>query len=145
MKKTLTNYITRNKPKSEQGWQTGVYSKTQQLRFHIPYGFLLLCKLWNTTPDDVLTDFMDCLAGSIRQENKNPEAIVHIQQFALSMTYGQHHYTKEDIQTMFAELNAIALLWPQNAETKFMEMHARWRQQYYNWWFEKWYGKYKRK
>jgi len=61
------------------------------------------------------------------------------------MNYGQQHYTKQDIETMFTEPNAIALLWPHNADTKFMEMHAHWRQQYNNWWFEKWYSKYKRK
>ena len=120
-------------------WQTGAYSKTQQFRFHLPNEFLLLCKLWNTTPDDLLIDFIERLAGYLKKDNN--EATGHIQNYALAMNYGQHRYTKEDVQIMFTELNAINLLWPQHADIKFMEMHARWRQQYYNWWFEKWNNK----
>ena len=39
-------------------WQTGTYSRKMDFHTVLPYGFLLLCKLWDTTPETVLDDFM---------------------------------------------------------------------------------------
>lgn len=126
-------------------WQVGNYAKTQDLHFHIPYSFLLLCKLWNTTPEEILSDFMDNLScGSWKREGRD-KAKEQLINYAIEMNYGQVHYTKEDITQMFTELNAIGLLWPQNAKLKIIETHARWRDNYYNYWFKKWYKKYHRK
>jgi hypothetical protein len=61
------------------------------------------------------------------------------------MNYGLQHFTKEDIQQMFQELECIGSLWSENAKMKMIEIHARWRDKYYNWWFKKWYKKYHRR
>jgi hypothetical protein len=126
-------------------WQIGDFAKTQEFRFHLPYAFLLLCKLWNTTPDDFLTDFMQNIScGSVKREGRD-NAKTHLKNYVFEMNYGLQQYTKENIQQMFHELECIGSLWPENAKMKMIEVHARWRDKYYNWWFKKWYKKYHRK
>lgn len=144
--------ITKNTPqlpkkldKPELKWQVEDYTRTQEFRFHLPYGFLLLCKLWGITPDDILNDFIDNLScGSAKREGRD-DAKMFLQRYITQMNYGQRNYSQEDIEQMFTELDAIGMLWPENAKMKFMEMHARWRDEYYNWWFKKWNKKYHRK
>jgi hypothetical protein len=137
MKRTLQKPILK--------WQTSDFARTQEFRFHLPYAFLLLCKLWNTTPDDLLADFMQNLScGSSKREGRD-NAKTFLKNYVFEMSYGLQHYTKEDIQQMFRELECIGGLWPENAKMKMIEIHARWRDKYYNWWFKKWYKKYDRK
>lgn len=126
-------------------WQTGSYAILQNIQLHLPYAFLLLCKLWGITPREVIIDFMDNLAsGSWKREGREL-AKTHIKNYIAAMRYGQDHYTPADIDQMFVTLEAIGSLWPQNANMKMIERHARWRSKYYNWWFKKTWNKYKRK
>ena len=140
-----THPLPQKMPTPELKWQTGDFAKTQDFRFTLPYGFLLLCKLCNTTPNTLLTDFMDNLScGSWNREGRD-EAKVNLLNYIIEMKYGMDRYTEKDLLQIFTELDAIGMLWPQNAKTKFIEMHAEWRNKYYNWWFKKWYKKYHRK
>lgn len=140
-----TQPIKKSKQRRELKWQIEEYALFQEFRFHLPYSFLLLCKLWNTTPDDMLTDFMDNLAcGSWKRENRD-EAKRNLKNYILEMAYGQQYYFKQDIEKMFEELETIGSLWPQNAKMKMIKTHSEWRNKYYNWWFKKWYKKYQRK
>ena len=137
--------IRKTKQKIGLKWQIEDYAQVQELRFHFPYSFLLICKLWNTTPDEMLTDFMDNLScGSWKRENRDA-AKTNLKNYAIEMNYGRQHYTKDDLQQMFTELDAIGMLWPENAKPKIQTLHVKWRKKYYNWWFKKWFKKYHRK
>lgn len=140
-----TPKLSNKLPPPELKWQQEDFARWQEYRFHIPYGTLLLCKLWGVTPDELLTDFMDNLSSGSWQREGREEAKRNLRNYALEMGYGQKHYTKEDIEKMFAELESIGMLWPENAKMKFIDMHARWRDKYYNWWFKNWHRKYRRK
>lgn len=135
-----TPRLPRKLPKPPIKWQTGHYSRTQEFRFHLPYGFLLLCKLLNTTPNDMLHWFMEnCSYSSFQSEDKE-QARQHLQEYIIAMHYGQEYYTEEDIRSMMNEIKAINMLWPNNAKEKFITKHARWRDNYFNWWYKKWKG-----
>lgn len=137
---------TKSKPKQKPilPWQVADFARKQDFHYHLPYSFLLLCKLWNTTPDTILTDFMDNLScGSWKREGRDA-AKEHLINYIHQMNYGKQHYTEKDIQQMFTELDAIGLLWPENAKNKMINKHSRWCNNYYNWWFKKWYKKYHR-
>lgn len=137
-----TPKLPKKLPPPELSWQIEDFAKIQEYRFHLPYGFLLLCKLWDTTPHQIITDFVENLAHGSYKPEVTELAKPHLQQYIIEMGYGQQrYYNIEDIKTMFKELDAIGMLWPQNAKMKFIEMHARWRDKYYNWWFKKWYKK----
>jgi hypothetical protein len=140
-----TKRLPKKMPPPELEWQTGDFAKCQEFRFHLPYGFLLLCKLWNTTPGTVLSDFMDNISCGSWKRDAREKAKVNLVNYILEMKYGLDHYTEKDLLQMFTELDAIGMLWPENAKMKFIETHAKWRDNYYNWWFKKWYKKYHRK
>jgi hypothetical protein len=88
---------------------------------------------------------MDNLSCGSWQREGRDDAKMFLQQYVTHMGYGINNYTKEDIEQMFKELDAIGMLWPDNAKNKFIEMHSEWRNKYYNWWFKKWNRKYHRK
>lgn len=122
-------------------WQTGDYERNAEFKFFLPYQFLLLCKLMEVTPDQMLSDFMDNLScGSWRREGRDKAKELLVQYF-IEHGYGQDHYTLDDIRTIFKEMDAIGLLFPVNGKSKFIEFHAKWRDKYYNFWFKKWYKK----
>src|SRR4030095_5422788 len=92
--------LSKKQPSPNLKWQKDEFARTQELRYHIPYALLLLCKLWSIPPDDLLSDLMDNLAcGNWKREGK--EAVkAHLKNYILDSGYGQQHYTKEDIQKM---------------------------------------------
>src|SRR5687768_16276475 len=139
------NIKTLPKKLAKAKWQTGNYAPIQEFRFHLPYGFLLLCKLWDTTPNELLTDFMDNLSCGSNNRQHREDAKQHLQQYIFEMGYGQQrHYNLQDIKDMFAELDTIGSLWPQEGTDKLMALHIRWQNKYHNHWFKKWYTKLRR-
>lgn len=136
-------HATKRKPRMK--WQTGAYEQHADFRFTLPYQFLLLCRLTDITPDQVLTDFMDNLScGSWKREGRD-RAKEKLIDYFVEHGYGQQHYTVEDIRTMFRELEAIGLLWPEGAKMKLIDLHSEWRDKYHIYWFKKWRQKPKRK
>jgi hypothetical protein len=133
------------KPEPRMKWQRAHYASSQEILFHLPYGFVLLCKLWGTTPRDVLLDFMDNVSHSSWKRTGRDEAKEHLREYVDVMSYGRQYYTANDVQQMFAELEAIGLLWPDGAKMEMIEMHATWRDGYFDWWYKKWFRKYSRK
>jgi hypothetical protein len=136
-----TPKLPKKTPEPRLKWQVEDFARHQEFRFHLPYPFLLLCKLWNKTPDDLLNDFMHNISAGSSHIQGTPQAKAFLHQFAIEMGYGQPQYTKEDIAKMFTELENIGSLWPDDAKMKIIEMHAKWRDEYYNWWFKKWHKK----
>lgn len=125
-------------------WQTGDYQRHIELRFTLPYQFLLLCKLMNVTPYQVLLDFMDNIScGSWKREGRDNAKHKLIEYF-IDHGYGRQYYSASEIELIFRELDAIGLLYPKNATQEIVNEHTRWRDIYHTWWFEKWFNKNKR-
>jgi hypothetical protein len=141
----LTNHTPRlpkKMPPPGLDWQTDDFARVQEFRFHLPYAFLLLCKIWDTTPEEIIYDFMENLSNGNHKRKISELAKPHLQQYIIEMGYGQQrHYKIKHIEAMFKELEAIGMLWPENAKMKMIQMHTQWRDKYYNWWFKKWYNK----
>lgn len=135
----------RKKVHPELKWQTGDYDRYAEWEGTLPYSFLLIAKLVNEKPDDIVTDFMDNLScGSWKREGRD-KAKEKLVDYFIEHGYGQDYYKAEDIRTMFKELEAIGMLWPEDAKPKLTDRHAKWRNKYYNYWFKKWYRKLRRK
>jgi len=127
-------------------WQTGEYARFQDFHFWMPYQFLLLCKLMNTTPKDVLLNFMDTLdCGSWKREEKGNKERQLLIDYFIECDYGKDFYTEEDRRKMFEEMNAVGIVWPQNAKMKLIDLHSKWRDKYHTYWFKKWFRKIRRK
>lgn len=118
-------------------WQVGEYSRTQEFRFTLPYQFLLLCKLIDTPPRQLLLDFMDNLScGSWKREGRE-KAKEKLIEYFLEHGYGQHYYSAEDLRTIFREMDAVGLLFPSD-DSKMIETYASWRERHHRYWFQKW-------
>ncbi len=125
-------------------WQTGDYDKHLEHRFALPFQFLLLCKLMNVTPVQILTDFMDNLAGGTWKREGRDKAREKLVEYFVEHGYGQEIYSTEDIHCIFNEMNAIGMLFPKDAEQELIELHTQWREHYHAYWFKKWYKKFNR-
>jgi hypothetical protein len=110
----------------------------QEFRFRLPYSFLLLCRLWDCTPLEVLTDFMDNVScGPVNRKHRE-EARQHVQEYILHMAYGQQrYYNIKDLENMFAELDMIGSIWAQ-ANKRTLNRLTKHKEVLYDHWFAKW-------
>jgi hypothetical protein len=145
MKKTSTNKRVQRKPRPELKWQTGEYDRHAEYKFILPYQFLLLCRLMDTTPENVVSDFMDNIScGSWKREGRD-EAKEHLINYFIAHGYGQHHYSENDIREIFKEMDAMGLLFPKDGESKMVDLYADWRDKHHTYFFKKWFRKPRRK
>ena len=144
MKTKKDNGVVKAKPLLK--WQTGDYKRHANFRFILPYQFLLLCKLMNITPEDVIRDFtihLDC--GSWNREGKEL-AKEHLINYFIACGYGQQYYTVDEIRLMFKEMDALGCLFPKKCnKTKLVNLYSKWRNKHQRWWFKKWYYIHSRK
>ena len=140
-----TKSLPKKLPKPNLKWQTEDYAATQEFRFHIPQGILMLCKCWGCTPNQLLSDFIDNLnAGSWKREGRD-EAKHHLRQYILAMHYGANHFTQPEIINQLTELDALGAHWPGYNNQKMLNHYCHWRDKYTNYWFKKWFRKNNRK
>jgi hypothetical protein len=133
--------FVRKKPKPMHEWQTGDFQRQTEFRVTIPNQFLLLCKLMNVTPHQLVIDFMDNLScGSWKREGRD-DIKVRLIEYFIEHGYGQQHYSEKEIRMIFKEMDAIGMLYPINASQEFINEHTRWRENFHTWWFKKWFGK----
>ena len=118
-------------------WKTGDYDRHANFKFVLSCQFLMLCKLMSVTPYQLLLDFMDQLSQESWSKENNILARQKLVEYFLLMGYGQDLRTQANITGIFKELDAISTLWPINAGMELIELHAAWREKYYEYWFEK--------
>ena len=109
----------------------------------MPWQFYLLCKLTKKKPQDILYDFM-CNAG-MEGYGKGELQRAKAMEYFISCGYGQDYYTEEDIRKILKEMESISTLFPTNGEMKLIDLHAKWRNKYYKYWFRKWFMKIRRR
>ena len=130
---------TVRKPMPAMSWQTGEYQRELKTDLILPYQFLLLCKLMDVTPEQVLIDFMNNLSCSSWKKKGSELATEKLVQYFIEFGYGQHHYTPENIRTIFTDMEAMGRLWPAKADMDLIELHSKWISEYHSYWFNKWY------
>ena len=145
MKKTSTQKRVQQKPQPALKWQTGEYDRDAAFKFVLPYQFLLLCRLVDKTPEDIIRDFADNLScGSWKREGRD-QAKEHLVNYFIAHGYGQHHYSEEDIRQMFKEMDALGSLFPTKGKMKMIDLYADWRDKHHTYFFKKWFKKPRRK
>lgn len=117
------------------------YASRAGFTLSFPTQFLLLCRLTDTTPEQMIRDFIDNICcGSWKREGRE-EAKAHLVNYFIAHGYGQHYYSAHDIQHMFKELDAIGALFPANGKQKLVSLYAQWRNQHHRYFFKKWFKK----
>lgn len=125
-------------------WQIGPYARFTEFSFPIPYHALLLCKVLEVTPEDLLRDFLAMLSPGCNDVFHQSKKHAHLVDYIIRAEYGAQRYKEQEIRDMFTELNAISTLSPDGGSEDFREKHYRWREEYYNFWFKKWHGRFNR-
>jgi hypothetical protein len=121
-------------------------TKTIQAKLSVPSNFRMLCALFETTAEQILTDFMWKLSAmpGVGTAEERRAAI----QYILSAGLGQKIYSKEEIIQIFTELEAKQTLWPPINDPVMTQqqrdLHYHWGHMYIEYWFEKWYRKHRR-
>jgi hypothetical protein len=133
------------KPKPTLKWQTGDYSRHAEFKFILPYQFLLLCRLMEVTPEEVVLDFTENLACGSKEREGRDKAKEHLIDYFIAHGYGQQHYTEEDLRRIFREMDAVGLLFPKNAKAVMFHRYIQWRDKHYSYWFKQWFRKPRRK
>lgn len=128
-------------PKPKKPWEG---SQVLDFRLRIPCDVVMMCKLANVAPNDLLSSFLCCLG--VEKDEKNPlaakEACID---FFIRYGHGSDYYSEDEIRKMFKELAMVNDLWPDNGTMKFIDVHAHWRKKYSKNWFKKWYWKVRRR
>ena len=148
-KKHKTKQKTKQPPQkgvipSRHKWDTGSYQRDQEILI-LPWQFLYLCKLTEVTPHEVLDRFMNDLGQESWKRRENAGVRQALVEYFTLCGYGQKWYTEPEIRQVFRELDAMGSLWPQDAKMKLIDLHAKWRNKYQQYWFKKWYRKPRRK
>ncbi|WP_152269070.1 hypothetical protein [Agriterribacter humi] len=126
-------------------WQTGDYERHTEFNLTLPYPFLLLCRLMDITPEQMVRDFMDNLScGSWNRQGRD-KAKEHLINYFIEHGYGQHYYKEDDVREIFKEMDAIGLLFPNNGNSKMVDLYAKWRDKHQTYWFKQWFRKPRRK
>src|SRR5450432_1160676 len=126
-------------------WQTGDYKRHASFEFVLPCQFLLLCKLTDCTPRQLMLDFLENLdCGSSNREGRNM-AKEFLLNYFIEMGYGQSFYSPEEIMGIFREMDSIGMLFPFDAKLKLLDLHVLWRNKYHKYLFKKWFRKIRRK
>jgi hypothetical protein len=148
MKKN-TRSVTQQKnvkqPKKEYKWLNGEYERIVELKLILPYQFLFICKLMEVPPRKLIRDFIDNLSCAAMNREGRDKAKQKLVDYFIEHGYGRQHYTEESIRTIFKELDAIGMLWPEHGKPKLIDLTAKWRDKYHAYWFKKWYRMVKRK
>jgi hypothetical protein len=97
------------------------------------------------TPEQMVRDFMDNLScGSWNRQGRD-KAKEHLINYFIEHGYGQHYYKEDDVREIFKEMDAIGLLFPNNGNSKMVDLYAKWRDKHQTYWFKQWFRKPRRK
>ena len=120
-------------------------SSMQEVRLRIPTNVVILCKLAEVDPEELLQCFLTCLA--LENTKKSPESAKHTSvDFFIRHGFDAAYYSEDELRQMFTELRRVNEIWLDEVITSnFLDYHANWRRKYYKRWFKKWYWKIRRK
>ena len=121
--------------------QTGDFQQTQSLKLDLPLQLLMLCKVINVTPQQLITDFIDNLSFGTWKREGRERARELLKDYFLEHGYGQEVFSQDELRSIFQELDAISLLFPKDAEPEVLSAYSSWRQAYQGYWLEKWLHK----
>lgn len=119
----------------------------EDMRLMIPANFSLLCNLFDIDKRKVLHDFLENVSLAITDKSDAQRKAA--KEYFLECGYGQDYYSKEDIEQMFTELDAMRLVWPQfpprEVDTELLDVSVAFRDKFQRHWYNKWFSKIRRK
>jgi hypothetical protein len=115
------------------------YARCQTFDLILPYQFVLLCRMLQVTPEQVLYNFM-CNLGQEGYSQGDEQKLMAME-YLIACKHGQPLYTETDIRTMVAGLDEISGLFPWKGKTHLKDIRTQYRSRYQQYWYRKWYPK----
>ena len=112
----------------------------QTMTLEIPKQLELICELLETTPQQILQGFINDLSLEVNSSGSDERRMAV--EYFMRVGYGMHHYSFEEVETMFDGLNWLRWQWPGNDEEKKKEYQQQ-RKAFLKQWFKKWKAKVK--
>jgi hypothetical protein len=147
MKKKTT---TKKKPQRRRikpllPWQTGEYAQYHTEKIRIPQQLLLICKVLDIPPMDLIDDFLNNAALAAWKREGKDAAREKTIDYLIACGYGQEYYSEEERKQILKEADAQGMLWPKDADMELFDLAVVWREKYHKYWFNKWFCKRNRK
>jgi len=134
------------KLKPTKKWQVGPYSRTLEFSDYLPYNVLLLCKILNITPRQLITDFLDNFSHDASKREGRDAAKESLVDYAVKMGYGKAYFSEEDVRLLFEDFDNLGAVWPTNSGAgKLIDAYSAWRKRHYTYLFKKWFKTIRRK
>lgn len=122
-------------------------TRSEEMRLLIPANFELLCRLLDIDKRKVLHDFLENVSMAIT--NKSDAERNAAKHYFIACGYGQDYYTKEDIEQMFKEFDAMRIVWPEfmprEVDTELLDLSSEFRDKIQRHLYNKWFNKVRRK
>lgn len=122
-------------------WQTGDYQYAQTIKFELPLQFLMLCKLADISPQQILIDFIDNLSQGSWKRDGREKARQLLTDYFIEHGYGNEIYSPDELSNMFSELEAMARLFPKDGDPQMLDAYSVWREHHQEYWFTKWFNR----
>jgi len=120
-------------------WQTGAYARHATYELILPEPFLMLCRLMDIPPRNMIIDFMDDMScGSCWQRERRDAAREHLIRYFIAHGYGQQHYTEAEIREMFSQMDTVGRLFPWGSGIQMIDRYCKWRKKQQRCWFKQW-------
>lgn len=139
MAKLIKNKQIKERTRPIMPWQVGEYDAVLDCNIIIPYQALLLCRLMDIPPLQIIKDFLNNLSCACYSSNGGDEAKAKLIDYFIAHGYGQQYYSEPEIKKVFKEMEALKMLFPDNGSSELVDSYASWREQHYDYWFEKWF------
>ena len=138
-KPTKGRRVVKRKPKMP--WQVDAYERLQTIQFFVPYNLLLLCRITGITPWKLISDFLSSLEGYDMVDDFPVECREIAVDYFISQGYGKENYSEEELRQMFAEMQALKMLFPHDnsASEQLVDDYCAWREGHQAYWFDKWF------
>lgn len=135
----------RRKPKPSLPWQVGEYAEYRSEEIWIPPQLLLICKILDIPPMDLIDDFLNNAALAAWKREGNETAREKMIEYLMACGYGKKFYSDEERKQILREADAQGMIWPRNPDMKLLDLTSAWRASYHIHWFNKWFWKGNRK
>jgi len=112
----------------------------QTISLKIPKQLTLLCELLETTPEQVLQNFIDDVSLEVGSSGSDERRMAA--EYFMRVCYGMHRYNNDDVEAMFDGLNWLRWQWPGNDPEKERQYQQQ-RTTFLKQWFKDWKAKQK--
>lgn len=128
----------KRKKENQMHWQTGDFSRHLQYSTILPEPFLILCKLADITPAQMLSGFIQDISFSSYQREISQSARKLLIEYFLAKKIGQEILSEQDWRSVFNDFHALCFVWPTGSDESLITLSEDWRKEYFSYLFSKW-------